>query len=133
MSGGWIGGGGHGALSNQLGLGVDRTLQFKVVTPDGVLRVANDCQNTDLYFALRGGGGGTFGVVMETTMIAAPAMKLQVRPPFPRSTRTLILTDPSSGRLRQVCFRRPRRNEQVHEDHHRQRTEVGERGLGWIP
>lgn len=33
---------------------------------------ANTCQNTDLFFALRGGGGGTFGVVMEVTMRALP-------------------------------------------------------------
>ncbi|CAE6490648.1 unnamed protein product [Rhizoctonia solani] len=66
-AGGWVQGGGHGILSNTLGLGVDRVLQFKVVTPDGVLRTANACQNSDLFWALRGGGGGTFGVVLEGT------------------------------------------------------------------
>lgn len=30
-------------------------LQFKIVTPDGVYRTANACQNEDLFFALRGG------------------------------------------------------------------------------
>lgn len=66
-AGGWVQGGGHGILSNTLGLGVDRVLQFKVVTPDGLLRTANACQNSDLFWALRGGGGGTFGVVLEAT------------------------------------------------------------------
>ncbi|KAJ7934232.1 hypothetical protein B0H13DRAFT_2227291 [Mycena leptocephala] len=53
--GGWLQGGGHGVLSNTMGLGVDRVLQFKVVTPDGEVRVADASQNQDLFFALRGG------------------------------------------------------------------------------
>ncbi|KAJ7915363.1 hypothetical protein B0H13DRAFT_406619 [Mycena leptocephala] len=75
--GGWLQGGGHGVLSNTMGLGVDRVLQYKVVTPDGELRVANACQNQDLFFALRGGGGGTFGVVLEATLLASPPVTLQ--------------------------------------------------------
>lgn len=47
-------------------------LQYKVVTPDGVFRTVNACQNEDLFFALRGGGGGTFGVVLEATMMVSP-------------------------------------------------------------
>ncbi|KAJ7093986.1 FAD-binding domain-containing protein [Mycena belliarum] len=77
-SGGWVMGGGHSILSPVFGLGVDRVLQFKVVTPDGVHRVANSFQNSDLFWALRGGGGSTFGVVMESTFLAEPRMKLQV-------------------------------------------------------
>ncbi|TFY82586.1 hypothetical protein EWM64_g1420 [Hericium alpestre] len=77
-SGGWLQGGGHGFLTNTMGMGVDRVLQFRVVTPDGRYRVANACQNQDLFFALRGGGGGTFGVVMESTMMASPPITLQV-------------------------------------------------------
>ncbi|KAF9465354.1 hypothetical protein BDZ94DRAFT_1254349 [Collybia nuda] len=77
VAGGWLQGGGHGALSNTMGLGVDRVLQFKVVTPDGHYRVANACQNKDLFFALRGGGGGTFGVVLESTILASPRVTLQ--------------------------------------------------------
>ncbi|TFK34792.1 hypothetical protein BDQ12DRAFT_612887 [Crucibulum laeve] len=77
VAGGWLQGGGHGALSNTMGLGVDRALQFKVVTPDGKYRTANACQNEDLFFALRGGGGGTFGVVLEATVLASPQLSLQ--------------------------------------------------------
>ncbi|KAJ6556598.1 FAD-binding domain-containing protein [Mycena vulgaris] len=76
--GGFLQGGGHGVLSPVLGLGVDRALQFKVVTPDGEYRTANACQNEDLFFALRGGGGGTFGVVLEATILAGPAAPVQV-------------------------------------------------------
>ncbi|KAM0787233.1 hypothetical protein ACM66B_006470 [Microbotryomycetes sp. NB124-2] len=77
-SGGWIQGAGHGALSNLLGLGVDRALQFKIVTPDGKYLTVNKCQNTDLFWALRGGGGSTFGVIMESTTRAAPRFTVQV-------------------------------------------------------
>ncbi|KAJ7158393.1 FAD-binding domain-containing protein [Mycena crocata] len=74
-SGGW--GGGHGALSNTLGLGVDRVLEFKIVTPTGSYLTANECQNTDLFWALRGGGGGTFGVVLSSTTLASPKLTLK--------------------------------------------------------
>lgn len=47
-------------------------LQFTIVTPDGRLRIANACQNSDLFWALRGGGGGTFGVVLETVHEVIP-------------------------------------------------------------
>lgn len=75
-SGGWVQGGGHSILSPVYGLGVDRVVQFKVVTPDGVYRVANECQNTDLFWALRGGGGSTFGVVLETSQRVEPQMRI---------------------------------------------------------
>ncbi|KDR73742.1 hypothetical protein GALMADRAFT_630927 [Galerina marginata CBS 339.88] len=71
-------GGGHSPLSPAYGLAVDRTLQYKVVTPDGVTRIANACQNEDLFFALRGGGGGTFGVVMEVTMLTSPRQSFRM-------------------------------------------------------
>lgn len=64
VSGGWVLGAGHSVLSPVYGLGVDRVVQFEIVTPDGILRHANACQNQDLFWALRGGGGGTFGVVL---------------------------------------------------------------------
>lgn len=66
-SGGWLLNGGHGVLSGSLGLGVDRVLQFTIVTPDGKLRVVNRCTDSDLFWALRGGGGGSFGVILDST------------------------------------------------------------------
>ena len=38
-------------------------LEVDVVIADGTLLTANACTNTDLFWALRGGGGGTFGIV----------------------------------------------------------------------
>ena len=49
-----------------------------MVTPDGKLRIANDVINQDLFWALRGGGGGTFGVVVEATVKAFPTPKITV-------------------------------------------------------
>ncbi|KAK3660886.1 hypothetical protein LTR56_000644 [Elasticomyces elasticus] len=77
-AGGWISGGGHGALSNTLGLGVDNVLQIKAVLPDGTYVTANRCQNQDIFFALRGGGGSTYGVNYEMTTTAHPQVTLQV-------------------------------------------------------
>ncbi|KAL4876180.1 hypothetical protein BJY04DRAFT_231890 [Aspergillus karnatakaensis] len=66
-AGGWITGGGHSMLTNELGLGVDNVQQLKAVLPNGTHVTANRCQNQDLFFALRGGGGGTFAVITEMT------------------------------------------------------------------
>jgi len=51
-------------------------VEFKVVTADGTLRVANSVSNPDLFWSLRGGGGGTFGVVVEATMKAWSTPKI---------------------------------------------------------
>nr|WCO08190.1 RNase T2 protein [Pestalotiopsis microspora] len=67
---GWTMGGGHGWLSSEFGMGADNVLQATVVTTSGDIIVANDCQNSDLFWAIRGGGGGTFGVVTGLTIKA---------------------------------------------------------------
>ncbi|KAK0452197.1 FAD-binding domain-containing protein [Desarmillaria tabescens] len=76
VGGGYLQGGGHSPLSNIFGLAVDRVLEFEIVVPTGDLLIANECQNPDLFFALRGGGGGTFGVVMKVTTRALPRAEL---------------------------------------------------------
>lgn len=52
--GGYLTGGGHGPLSSLYGLGADNVLEMEVVTPDAKLIVANECQNSDYFWALRG-------------------------------------------------------------------------------
>ena len=51
------------STSRKYGFGVDNVLQFKVVLANGSFVTADACTNQDLFWALRGGGGGTFGVV----------------------------------------------------------------------
>ncbi|KAL2871959.1 uncharacterized protein BJX67DRAFT_376809 [Aspergillus lucknowensis] len=77
IAGGWTAGGGHSMLSNELGLGVDNVQQIKAVLPNGTYITANRCQNQDLFFALRGGGGGTFGVVIEMSFLVHPKKPMQ--------------------------------------------------------
>ncbi|KAH7069699.1 hypothetical protein BKA63DRAFT_87927 [Paraphoma chrysanthemicola] len=72
---GWVTGGGHGPLSTTYGMGADNLLEATVVTPEGRVLTANPCQNTEIFFALRGGGGGTYGVVTEVVFRAFPTPK----------------------------------------------------------
>ncbi|KAI1115881.1 FAD-binding domain-containing protein [Nemania sp. NC0429] len=74
VAGGWSLFGGHSVLSPKYGLGVDRVLEINVVTPDGVVRTCNSVQNKDLFWALRGAGGGAFGVVLNATIKAEPSV-----------------------------------------------------------
>lgn len=69
---GWLTGGGHGPLSSTYGMGADNLLEATIVTPTGEILVANPCQNSDLFFAIRGGGGGTYGVVTEVVVKTYP-------------------------------------------------------------
>ena len=36
-----------------------------MVLSNGTIAVADECSNYDLFWALRGGGGGTYGVVIS--------------------------------------------------------------------
>ncbi len=65
-------GGGHGPASRNYGLGADQVLEATVVLANGSIVTANRCQHPDLFFAIRGGGGGTYGVVVETKIKAYP-------------------------------------------------------------
>ncbi|KAI8261349.1 FAD-linked oxidoreductase ZEB1 [Colletotrichum sp. SAR11_239] len=69
-TGGQIQGGGHGPLSSTFGLAADQILQARVVTTEGQILVANDAQNQELLFAIRGGGGGQYGLVTEYVLKA---------------------------------------------------------------
>ncbi|KAF2689408.1 FAD binding domain-containing protein [Lentithecium fluviatile CBS 122367] len=72
--GGYIQGGGHSPLSSLYGTGADQVLAFEVVTADGKFVVANSTTNTGLFWAMRGGGGSTFGVATSVTVKAHPDM-----------------------------------------------------------
>jgi FAD/FMN-containing dehydrogenase len=61
-------GGGFGSFSRRFGTAAGNVLELEVVTADGDVLVANEAQHADLFWALRGGGGGTFGIVTRLTM-----------------------------------------------------------------
>lgn len=71
--GGYIQGGGHGPLSRTYGLASNQVLQMTVATATGEVLVANAEQNQDLFWALRGGGPGQYGVVTEYVIKHYPA------------------------------------------------------------
>lgn len=56
-------GGGIGLSTRYLGLTTDSLMEAQMVDANGNLLTANNCQNEKLFWALRGAGGGNFGVV----------------------------------------------------------------------
>ncbi|KXX76634.1 6-hydroxy-D-nicotine oxidase [Madurella mycetomatis] len=74
VAGGYTAGGGHSPLSGKFGLGSDQVLSIDVVLPNGRFVTASETENTDLFWAMRGGGGATFGVVTSMTVKVYPKM-----------------------------------------------------------
>ncbi|KAI3395178.1 hypothetical protein diail_1672 [Diaporthe ilicicola] len=70
--GGYIQGGGHSPLMQLFGMGADQVLVLEVITAAGVFVTATPSLNSDLYWALLGGGGGTFGIVTSAVLKAHP-------------------------------------------------------------
>ncbi|KAL9047335.1 MAG: hypothetical protein Q9214_000062 [Letrouitia sp. 1 TL-2023] len=71
-AGGYTQGGGHSVLSSKFGLGADQALEWEVIDGNGQVLTASRTRNADLYWALSGGGGGTYGVVYSLTAKAHP-------------------------------------------------------------
>jgi FAD binding domain/Berberine and berberine like len=65
---GLIQSGGFGSFSKNYGLAAASLLQAEIVTADGKVLIANSSTNSDLFWALKGGGGGSFGVVTKVTL-----------------------------------------------------------------
>ena len=65
-------GGGLGVLGRLYGLTCDSLTEVELVDAEGKLLRANDEENADLFWALRGGGGGNFGVVVALTFRLVP-------------------------------------------------------------
>jgi FAD/FMN-containing dehydrogenase len=86
-------GGGHSVLGPTVGLAADNIVEVSVVTPAGDVVVANECQNSDVFWAVRGGGGGTFGVVLNLTEKAYPATAVSTANLYIGSTQPLNATD----------------------------------------
>src|SRR5215510_7221265 len=65
---GLIQSGGFGSFSKGFGTAASSLLEAEIVTADGVVRTVNACKDPDLFWALKGGGGGSWGVVTKVTL-----------------------------------------------------------------
>ena len=64
---GYMMGGGYGFTSREFGMNSDNVLSIRMVLADGRLVHADAEQNADLYWAVRGGTGNQFGVLIDVT------------------------------------------------------------------
>ncbi|OAX31836.1 FAD-binding domain-containing protein [Rhizopogon vinicolor AM-OR11-026] len=66
-AGGWVLGGGHSVLSPTFGLGIDNVVKMTIILSTGQYLTINTYQYPDLFWALRGGGGGTYRILTSVT------------------------------------------------------------------
>ncbi len=69
---GFMQGGGYGLTSREYGVGCDNIVEVKMALANGKIVVANAHKNADLYWAVRGGTGDQFGVLLELTFELQP-------------------------------------------------------------
>ncbi|KAL1871112.1 hypothetical protein Daus18300_004857 [Diaporthe australafricana] len=89
--GGFIASGGHSAYTSYLGLGADQVLSIQVVTADGRFVTADPDQNTDLFYAMRGGGAGTYGVLTSAIV--------KIYSPVPIASASISFSTTARGAL----------------------------------
>ena len=65
---GLIQSGGFGSFSKRFGTAAAGFLEAEIVTADGAVRIANTCTNPDLFWAIKGGGGGSLGILTKVTL-----------------------------------------------------------------
>ncbi|KZV69773.1 FAD-binding domain-containing protein [Peniophora sp. CONT] len=70
--GGYTQGAGHSGFGPIYGLAADNVLQYEVVLANGSFVTANEVSNPDLFWALRGGGAGSWGVIVSITLQTYP-------------------------------------------------------------
>ncbi|KAJ5726288.1 FAD linked oxidase N-terminal [Penicillium malachiteum] len=78
VAGGYVLGGGHSPMSSMYGLAADQVLALEVVLADGTFTTVTEETDPDLFWAIRGGGGGTFGVVTSVISRVYPKVGVTV-------------------------------------------------------
>ncbi|HXV86176.1 MAG TPA: FAD-binding oxidoreductase [Gemmatimonadales bacterium] len=73
---GYMQGGGYGFTSRMFGINCDNVLQVRVMLADGTLVTANAAEHVDLFWAVRGGTGNNFGVLLDITYQLYPLHRL---------------------------------------------------------
>jgi FAD binding domain/Berberine and berberine like len=74
--GGFMQGGGFGLTSRTYGMNCDHVIEARVMLADGRIVRANEDINHDLWWAIRGGTGGNFGVLLAVRYALHPAPEL---------------------------------------------------------
>jgi FAD/FMN-containing dehydrogenase len=95
---GLVQGGGFGSFSKRYGTAAASLLEAEIVTADGVTRIVNDTREPDLFWALKGGGGGTFGIITRLTLATHPL-------PETFGSATLALASRSDEAFRRLIAR----------------------------
>lgn len=62
---GYVQGGGYGFTSCTYGMSCDNVLSMRVMLADGTIVTASSTENADLFWAMRGGTGGNFGILLS--------------------------------------------------------------------
>ncbi|QYO66549.1 FAD-binding protein [Leptolyngbya sp. 7M] len=65
---GLIQSGGFGSFSKYYGMAAAGLIEAEVVTADGKIRIANACSEPELFWGLKGGGGGSLGIITRLTL-----------------------------------------------------------------
>ncbi|KAM5346283.1 hypothetical protein ACJ41O_009288 [Fusarium nematophilum] len=105
VAGGYAVGGGHSPVTPIHGLASDQILSVNIVTPDGRFVTADETQNQDLFWVLRGGGPATWGVV--TSMIVKVHPKTVVSGmTWDTNTKDMNITDETFWNAIEAYWRR---------------------------
>jgi len=114
---GLVQGGGFGSHSKAFGTAAASLLEAEVVTADGKVRIVNAHREPDLFWALKGGGGGTFGVITRLTLATHPlpetfgAVRLSIQAKSGEAYRRLLARFVD---LYAAALHNPRWGEQAH-------------------
>jgi hypothetical protein len=97
--GGYMQGGGQGFTSRTYGMHCDNVLSMRVLLADGSIVTANPTQNRDLWWAMRGGTGGNFGILLTETVRLYPLTDV-----YGWSVRWLLSTESDRANAAQALF-----------------------------